>query len=786
VKNNFKKYSPLFLFIFLTSCGIWTNFTTYFNLYFNTNQLYEEIQEDISLLPHEPFQLKEPEISNKIKTKLNTLQEKASKILQHNAESSYFDDAVFMSGFAFYYSSNYIKAKRKFQELASLNNSDYDLKSKMWIGKCDLQVRDFEAGINLLEEVKDSAIAREDDEVLKEAYKIIVAYHIDRDEYSTAISEAEKLIQVSGDDELNALVAYQIGLLYLDENNEKEAVKAFNSVLDFSPDFETEFDSKFELAKLNKELGNIEESREMLNELYNEGKYSPFWGDVYFQLGLIEFDSENYEKAFTVFEDVNELYPDSKGAIESKLMLGEIMRRVYADYDSAKVYYDMVKNSKSDPEIQERAQLYSQSIDNYLNLKNDINTTNRQITYILDPQQFLIDSLAHVRYLAIEREKMNESKRRPADRLRDEQGEEIDTTANITPVDSVAITDSTQQISKKDSLIAQLSSDIAIDENYLVEEKPIYPQVGIDTLDTYIARDYYDLGNLFFTDLIQPDSAYYYYDLLLTEFPNTKYKPRVLYALGAYYETKGDTAKGDSLYSLVYNNYKTHPLASEAAKKLGKPPLISESDPAQAEFLRAEAHIDNADYDSAFVILKSIVNNYPESIYKPKSIYTIGWLYENEVDQPDSAFNYYLKLQDEYQNSEFAVAVKKKVSYYETEMDKLESEENSEQIEQTDTLVVDTTSGDNQTSLPTTISKQDSTQIKLPDSTNSKSPAMTNVETSDTTKSKLSDTINPERSDKVFNEVVDTTESKLPETNKPVIPDTTKSELPDTTGTNKK
>lgn len=158
--------------------------------------------------------------------------------------------------------------------------------------------------------------------------------------------------------------------------------------------------------------------------------------------------------------------------------------------------------------------------------------------------------------------------------------------------------------------------------------------------------------------------------MLLSEYPDTKEKPRVLYALGTYYDTKGQVEKRDSLFNLVYNEYKTHPIASEAAKELGKPPLIRESDPAQAEFLSAESQIDKAQYDSAYVLLKNIVSNYPESIYKPKSLYTIGWLYENVTDKPDSAAKYYSKIMDEYKNSEYALAIRKKVSNYQSELEK--------------------------------------------------------------------------------------------------------------------
>jgi tetratricopeptide (TPR) repeat protein len=172
---------------------------------------------------------------------------------------------------------------------------------------------------------------------------------------------------------------------------------------------------------------------------------------------------------------------------------------------------------------------------------------------------------------------------------------------------------------------------------------------------------------------------------------------------------------------VVYTEYKTHPIASEAAKKLGKPPLIRESDPAQAEFLTAESQIEEAQYDSAYVLLKNIVSNYPESIYKPKSLYTIGWLYENVTDEPDSAVKYYSKIIDEYKNSEYAMAVRRKVSNYQSELERIENEkkagEEAEQTESSEEAINEDLQLEEQKPMPinqpiTEPEKPDTTQIK--------------------------------------------------------------------------
>lgn len=674
-----KIYLPVVALFFFTACGIWTDFTTYFNLYFNSTQLQEEALLEIEKLNTDPFELSEPEATGNLKTILTDLQTKTSKILQHSSESSYFDDALYLSGFAFYYSGSYLKASRKFQELASLQEEDYRLLSRLWIGKCELQMRNFETGIQIINSVRDSALVYEDEEILEETYRVKIAYHIDRQNFDQAIEEGYNLIEVSDNDELRAKAAYKIGMLHLDAGNEEEAAQAFESVLDFSPGFEIEFQSKFELAKLKKELGDVEESREMFEDLYNEGKYSEFWGDVYFQIGLMEYESENYEKAFDIFEDVNELYSSSLGAIQSKLMLGEIMRTVYADYDSAKTYYDQVKSNNQDSEIKELAEVYSRSIDTYVNLKTNISQTNRQIVYLDDYEQFLRDSVAYENYLATLSEE---------DQLQTEQ-QNADPTAPINeePADTTIQSDTTQA-TPSDSLFAATPAqdlNIDFDENYIVTEKPIYPTVGIDSLENRLVKNYFDLGNLFFTDLNRVDSAYYYYDFLINEFPETQNRPRILFTIGTYWETQGDTVKSDSLYSIIYEDFKTHPLANEAAQKLGKPPLVTESDPAKDEFLIAEDEMEDSNFVNAISTLKDIPQKYPQSIYVPKSIYTIGWLYENKINQPDSAVSYYSRLLDDYSNSEYASAVRAKVNTFQTEMEKIIKEEEKAAAEAAET-----------------------------------------------------------------------------------------------------
>ena len=79
------------------------------------------------------------------------------------------------------------------------------------------------------------------------------------------------------------------------------------------------------------------------------------------------------------------------------------------------------------------------------------------------------------------------------------------------------------------------------------------------------------MGNLFLTDLDVPDSSYYLYKKILDDYNSPVYYPNTLYALGSYYLTIDEKQKADSLFEIIYNDYKNRSIVNAAADKLNKP-----------------------------------------------------------------------------------------------------------------------------------------------------------------------------------------------------------------------
>ena len=327
-KKLFVQASLLFLVVALSSCGVWTDFSTYFNTYYNAKTLFNRVEEEILKQKKDIFAFRETltqgtqttspivsqpssqfgtqprpqqnvqpgtqlggtQLSGSLNQDLTRVIEKCSKILQYESSSSYFPDALFMTGKAFYYQMEYARAQRKFIELAGLGDTKYRLENKLWLAKTHLQLHNFDEGLKLIEEVKEEALKEDEEKLFNDAAITKIAFFEFREEYQNAINECNYYLSVSEDDETNALVSYQLGKIYLFLDDKENALKAFVEVLKYSPTFDIEFQSRIEHARLLKDLGRMEESESELDEIRYAGKFKNFIDQVMVELGQIYYE----------------------------------------------------------------------------------------------------------------------------------------------------------------------------------------------------------------------------------------------------------------------------------------------------------------------------------------------------------------------------------------------------------------------------------------------------------------------------------------------------------------
>ncbi|MEK6552642.1 MAG: hypothetical protein AABZ54_04245 [Bacteroidota bacterium] len=715
----------LLLVVALSSCGVWTDFNTYFNTYYNAKTLFERTEEEILKQKKDIFAFRETltqgsqlqgvqttspilsqpssqfgaqqqftqpglqtgvqpggiQLSGSLSQDLTKVIEKCSKILQYETGSSYFPDALFMTGKAFYYQSEYARAQRKFVELAGLGDTKYRLENKLWLAKTHLQLHNFDEGLSLIEEVKEEALKEGEEKLFNDAAITRIAFFEFREEYQKAIIECTYYLNVSKDDETNALVSYQLGKIYLFLNDKENALKAFVDVLKYSPTFDIEFQSRIEYARLLKELNRVEESESELNDIKYAGKFKNYVDQVMIELGQIYYEKNEIKLAVDIFREVDSTFKMNPTSGIAELKLGELYKNKIRDYDSSYKYYGKVAVSLAPNEIKTEAFRHTRDLDKYFMNKKEISNLSQHINYILNPSRFMQDS---IEYDIIYRQYLEENRR-----ILESQNAASNNQNQTDAASEIRRQQALQQNQNPNTNNKNLSPYQLILQGKI--KKPERPHISADSVRTIYAKSLYGLGSLFFSELDVPDSAYFYYNKILTEYQNKPVKVQTLYALGIYYETMKDTVKADSLFKIIYDNYEKDPIRTAAGEKLGlikkeekKAIAKKDEDPAENFYLEAEKKYYDKSYEDAIKSFREIYNNYPKSIFAQKSLTYAGMIYEKDLKMYDSAAAVYGILVKDYVGTPYANSVLPRYSEYQNERlrIKMENEAKQKELEQ--------------------------------------------------------------------------------------------------------
>lgn len=710
------------LFLLFQGCGLWTDFKAYFNLYYNTTDLFEQAEISIKEQNRSLFSTEEIILPGTANQQLVKVIEKCSEILQFHSTSSYVDNALLIIGKSFYYQKNYLKALRKFQELiATQPESDLILETRLWIGKTQMRLKEYDNALQTLRYVRAEAIEEDEDEFIKESFVEEIVYRIVQQNYVMAIDLSTQLLEASGDNSIKAEVNYELGLLYKKENDPVNALASFERVFNYSPNYEIELQTRLEMGNAMRLLGENERSLQNFQRMKSEAKFVDALPQIELEIGITLIELGDYEKAIEQLTLVDTAYTTTKSAGIAKYKLGEIYQYYVINFDSAGSYYQKAALVPSIAEYTAASDMKTRTFRKYHHLKSQVNNFESQLFYILNPDEFTKDSLAFVQdsiaYAAdslriieeltlysehlqqlfgFSEPKINFN----LDSLRNVENINLDSLLSynfsfldslmaldsltldtlglaFSTLDSIRIADSIKTADPRYKASLDLTSSgqgtesINIDSLFRARmgdrervKKPIISALSEDSLKSLIVKNQLELGNLFLIELNLSDSAYYYYNGILTKYPYTMHHANVLYACGSYFLTVDKKETADSLFRLIYDNYKTENIVNAAANKLNKPFIDLDYDPAKELYADAEYELLMNNYTTSIVKFYDVYRQYPQSPVAPKALFATGWVLENELNLYDSAAVVYDTMSIRYPQSEYALRVRPKLTNY--------------------------------------------------------------------------------------------------------------------------
>ncbi len=652
IRNNFrmkKVYLLFLLFPLISGCSVWYDFTAYFNLYYNASLAFEQAEEAIKLQKTDNLSMLEPQVPQSANGLLNKVIEKCSKILQFDSESSFVDDALFMIGKSFYYQKVYIKALRKFEELAAMGN-DTDLldEADLWRAKTYFQQKNYTEALAILTRLKAKALAEEDDDLAAAVNFEELKYLISIEKYDEAYKAAANLIKFSSDPVLNAEVLYKIGDIYYNRNDFKNAAESFRRVVDYSPAYEFEINSQIRYSVALRKMDKAVDAVRNLLELRSEAKYSDKYDYIDLELGKSYSSLGQYQRALTLYYESDTAYTNSVYLGNMRYELATLYEEYYLLYDSAVVYYNKALSSQATadylPNIRAKAELFNK----YVALRNALNTGEKNYLWASDSAAFIRDSLLYAESIdTTQQEGGGPAEPKDAPRNRDR---------NFDP--------ELQQNTPVTTTTAPKNKGVP----------PVRPVLTADSLRTVMIKAKVDLANLFYTDFDHVDSAYIHYSEIDSGFPENQYSPQVLYSLAGCYLTYGDSLTADSLYKVIYDRYPNLQIANVAALKLKLPLRNLNFDPAEDKYIEAEQLVLNKEFKKAIGKMLQIPKEFPLSPFAPKSLYTGGYIWEKHLKQNDSAVVVYDSLIAKYPSSVYASKIHSSVRFYHDEKTRIQNE----------------------------------------------------------------------------------------------------------------
>lgn len=759
---------------FLNGCSVWENFTTYFNLYYNTSTLFEDAEKEILSQKRDLFSNETLTAQGNSKNALVKVIEKSSKLLQFNPNSAYVDESLMMLGKAFYYQNNYQKAKRKFEELLATNPDDDEqvTEANLWIAKCMFALKENTSALQLIEQVRLKAIEEDYDEIIRESYIEEIKFRLREENLTIAISLANQFAEVYDDSETRAKIYFELGKLYQQVGDTENAITAYSNVFNYSPDFDLEIAATIKYANALRDAGKYDQALEVFEDIRSQDKYQSSFNEIDLEIGKTRAKLGLYDEAYSQFQFVDSTYKNTPFAAAANFELGELYRYRFMKFDSAQYYYARSVAGNPPKDYVEKARNNSQLFQKYGKLRKDINKFSRQLFYTQNPEIFKQDSAAYLEdslrilndFLAkkelediwkttdLNQQKVDDSRLDTAvikhTIIINDSLKKIDSLVQIglyNPPDSIGLRQRIRNflidsfvkdsLHKVDSLVRiarflpqdtiglrvklknalvektknlttpkdpaqerlnklmQNPGQVRLDTVKFKKNPPLKLRISVDSAKTILAKNSLELGNLFLAELNVPDSAYYLYNKIIEDYPVQSYYPTTLYALGSYYLTVDNKAKADSLFRIIYDNYKDKSIVNAAANKLNLQLIDIEYDPAREQYAYAEDLMKLGDYRTSVTRFYEIYKNYPKSPVAPQALYTTGWILENDLFMYDSAAVVYDTLVTKYPASVYVKNVTRKLTTYKQEKARIQKAYQDSllalQKQKTDSLIVE-------------------------------------------------------------------------------------------------
>ena len=627
----------------LSTIGSWfsqgyDNTTAYFNAYYNAKRVFDEAEAEVlsATLSARGKTVQTPQsgqIPPTAKQKFTQVIDKCSNILSFYQQSAVVDDALFLIGKSYYYQGEYVKAERKFSELlAQFPGGSLSFVGQLWFVRTLEKLNRLDDAITAAEALARDAKEAGEEDLAGEAHSILGSILTAQNLSQRAIEQYANAVEFSGDGRLQATGQSKIGDLYVSLQEYDKAASAYLKVTDYSPDVYLLFYSRLQAALAFRSLKKHDTTIALLNELADDYRFNEYVGLTRLELGATYVQSERMADAVDEFRYVDTTFARTETGAKAAFELGKLLQSHYGDYTEARMAYAHASSNALTP-VAPEAQRRVTALARYFQSQDEFAKTDSVLNALdIDSLWIRKDTLASAAGI---------------DTL-EQRADSVIATRDS----SLALPDSLDLTHVADSSLAKP------DSSAFIIRKP-----SRDSLNVVLSGLAYQLGEVFYSDLEVPDSAFFWYNQSLKLHVDSTRAPRMLFVLAEIMRADPERKYGDEkeMYNRLLKEYPASRYADQVKILLGLQPASTKIDPAVALYAQAESLMEALQYQNALTKLTSIVNEHSSSPYAAKSKYTMGWIYEHYLTNPDSALSQYKQVAEQYGSTEYGAAARRRL-----------------------------------------------------------------------------------------------------------------------------
>lgn len=288
------------IFVIFAGCHQYDNFTTYYNTYYNAQRLLYETEDEFEFqrivkkkyprifIPDSLILFQNTDESGAppflqsfiiprkmlqpVKVKLDSIIIKGSKIMAQHPKSDYIQGTLYLMANAFFYKNEWLPAETKCMELIEkYPDGEWSPDAHLLLAEAQLIQRKFRMGRNTLSRTVDIAWQLKRYDILSEAFNMEAELSLYENDLDGALQPYLNAIAQVDDDEIKAQWQTDLAILLYRMGRFSEAEKQFAITQRYSPGYVVEFESYLYRAISLGRLGRYDEATKILDRLENDG-----------------------------------------------------------------------------------------------------------------------------------------------------------------------------------------------------------------------------------------------------------------------------------------------------------------------------------------------------------------------------------------------------------------------------------------------------------------------------------------------------------------------------------